>query len=191
MAHDPWTRIFSCPSPISHKINMIEHRYWEPLFEIWHVDPELDGNERSCELRISRRKDDYQHVHKCLRFWHWRIKSPLLRDLVRWIRRRCGLCGKPFRFFQGVCGHLGSSKHSYHSKCYDIVSKRLHLSMHDRWGCEHVFPDGTRCQMIANYELTTLDDQLCVRTVRRCFWHAPKHADVRPIRFENLKVNGM
>jgi hypothetical protein len=189
--HDAWTRIFSFPSPVSHKLKLIEHRYWEPLFEIWHVDPEVGGDDRSCERRISKRKQDYGRVHTCWRFWHWRIKSPLLRDSIRWIRARCGLCGKPFGFFAGTCGHLGSSEHSYHPKCYDLVSKRLYSAMYDRWGCEYVSPDGVRCTMLANYELTTLDDQLRVRAVRRCFWHAPMKAHVTPIRFENLRVNGM
>lgn len=191
MAHDPWTKILSVPSPLCHYIKQVKHRYWVPLVEIWHVDPETDGTEYSCQNRLRRKHDDV-YVHTCWRFWHWRLRFPIIHYLVRWIRGRCGLCGKSFRMHAGTCGGIASSKHEYHPKCYDIVARRFHDVLYQKNPCGFIRNDGYLCQNIASVLVSVMDTEGNYREVKRCWEHVPRKAATRPIEFrEHVKVNGM
>lgn len=191
MAHDPWTKIFSFPSPLTHVIEQVGHRYWVPLFEIWHVDPETDGTEYSCQNRLHRKfKDPY--IHTCWKFWHWRIRFPIVHYLVRWIRGRCGLCGKPFGMHAGTCGHLASSKHEYHPKCYDVVSRRFHEAAYNRNPCGFLLGDGYLCENVASVFVSVVDEEGNYHDVKRCWHHIPRKAATRPIPYGlPIRVNGM
>jgi len=191
MAHDPWTMIFRFPSPLSHRNKQLKMRFWEPLFEIWHVDPETDGSDSSCQHRLQTNHND-SYIHTCWRFWHWRLRFPVVHTLIRWIRDRCGLCGKPFGMFAGVCGHLGSSKHAYHPECYDIVCKRFLAALHKQNPCEFMFGDGEPCPNIADSVIAMMDEKGNFLESKRCWHHIPRKSATRPLQYgAPIKVNGM
>lgn len=47
--YDPWTVAFEIRSPIGRKSKMFPEGYHEIWITIWHVDPETDGTDDSCD----------------------------------------------------------------------------------------------------------------------------------------------
>src|SRR5438270_11469354 len=47
--HDPMTVAFEIRSPIKRKSNLWPKGYRKSLITIWHVDPETDGTDDSCD----------------------------------------------------------------------------------------------------------------------------------------------
>lgn len=48
--HDPMTQAFVIPNPFTgQNVPWRKRRYYEPLITIWHVDPEADGSDDSCD----------------------------------------------------------------------------------------------------------------------------------------------
>jgi hypothetical protein len=88
--HDPMTVAFEIKSPIKRKSELCPNGYRSSIITIWHVDPEMDGSDDSCDWFGNRRTkangwypaalDDYasmsQDTQRAIDFvwWMWRDK---------------------------------------------------------------------------------------------------------------------
>ena len=124
--HDPLTVAFDISIPKFWVKKGRGPRSSIPVLTIWHVDPEKDGDDNSCDWHGS--KPDlhwvqeiealpwearqavlhiWQRFHRVLRprpWWrhpkwhihHWRLQIYLVQHFKRWCWSRCDHCGKPF-----------------------------------------------------------------------------------------------
>lgn len=92
--HDPLTVAFEIPRPWPRTAGRF--RYWPALVVVWHVDPEADGSDDSCDW-FNRRKRRFR-IHPRWHVWHWRIRVPVILQLKRWAWSRCCRCGGRFRW---------------------------------------------------------------------------------------------
>lgn len=71
--------------------------YFPALITVWHVDPEVGGDDDSCRHRASKRWGFQRsffvyklHVH------HWSVQVHPWQKLRRWLFVRCAGCGRRF-----------------------------------------------------------------------------------------------
>lgn len=110
--HDPMTVAFEIPRP------------W-PLVTVWHVDPERDGTDDSCDWfghawqRRAERRPWYRHPR--WHVWHWRIQLHPWQHFKRWAFDRCVLCGRGYPW--GYCP-VARGQGTMHHQCSSLVSAR-------------------------------------------------------------------
>lgn len=138
--HDPMTVAFDIRSPFGKKNELMKdksYRYHAPIITIWHVDPESDGTDDSCDWfgrKLPRGvrdevnslpEDARRAVHMTLwvigdrRPWyrkpkwhvrHWRLQVHPIQQFKRWTFSRCAGCGHRFRWgYAPVSNGWGSS----------------------------------------------------------------------------------
>ena len=93
--HDPMTVAFTIRRPWKDRRQSNERfAYYPPIVTIWHVDPERDGSDDSCDWfnRAGRRWRWHPRWH----FWHWKLQVHPVQELKRWLFSRCAGCGKRF-----------------------------------------------------------------------------------------------
>jgi len=97
--YDPMTVAHEIKRPWPQKVKSLDPkgwRYFPAILVIWHVDPETDGSDDSCDW--FNRKGRRLRIHPRWHVLHWRIQVPLLLDLKRWLWSRCRACGERFRW---------------------------------------------------------------------------------------------
>src|ERR1051326_1391909 len=130
--YDPLTVAWEIKRPWPTKRTTLG-RYYPALLVVWHKDPELCGNDDSCNWFRARSRPFLAKVkwynrflHPKYHFWHWQLQVPALQNLKRWLFSRCGKCGN--RFPYGYCPVSTSwdgdgprwfrgEKHVYHNEC--------------------------------------------------------------------------
>ncbi|OWK34348.1 hypothetical protein FRUB_10319 [Fimbriiglobus ruber] len=77
------------------------HGYRPALVTVWHVDPERDGSDDSCDWFNKGKAEDRQDPrprawwkHPRYHFWHWRLQIHPLQTLRRRLFSRCQKCGR-------------------------------------------------------------------------------------------------
>ncbi len=92
--HDPMTVAFEIKYPWKEGVSeMFPTGFRDTFLTLWHVDPEKDGTDSSCQNGKPFRWTGWR-----LHFWHWRIQINPLQDLKRWLFSRCADCQKRFRW---------------------------------------------------------------------------------------------
>lgn len=124
--HDPMTVAFDIRSPFRNKPNALFPKgYREAIVTVWHVDPEVCGDDDSCMsarrlyLGQGRSLDDEPDWARAeteryrarliersgwlakrlpwrAHVWHWRIQIHAVQTLKRWLWSRCETCGGRF-----------------------------------------------------------------------------------------------
>jgi hypothetical protein len=98
--------------------------YFPTLITLWHVDPEVGGDDDSCARPyLNRWRDAYKDgdvlrtwfwlkMTKKHRWWHvhhWRVQVRPWQDLNRWLWTRCAGCGKRFPWGYAPVSHQWDS----------------------------------------------------------------------------------
>lgn len=141
---DPMILVFSICWPVPKKEKpgairsksgrRIPHRkYWfdgylPTLVDVWHVDPEKDGDEDSCHAwrhRDAKPRRLWLHIH------HWKVNIIPWRNLRRWLFTRCYVCGKRLPYGRAALRDRGG----------DTEKPGF---MQSEFGVRH-FPDSDRC----------------------------------------------
>jgi hypothetical protein len=69
--HDPMTVAFEIKNPFSWYVSQLDgKRYYNTLFTIWHVDPEKDGTDDSCDWSGWKRKLNPKEKAIVEAIWH-------------------------------------------------------------------------------------------------------------------------
>lgn len=105
--HDPMTLAWEIKSPFKRKSALFKDGYRETLVAIWHVDPEKDGTDDSCDWFNSKRKR--WRIHPQYHFWHFKIQIPLLQHLQRFLWGKCSDCGEGLGWKKPVVSHQWDS----------------------------------------------------------------------------------
>lgn len=138
--HDPMIVAFEIKRPWP-KRNMQsrvwKRRFWfdgylPALVTVWHVDPEVGGDDDSCGIMKRDHKGRSGHYKLFTHVHHWKIQIRPLQKLRRWLFTRCYVCGKRLPYgYSPVCDRSGwnSEKPGF---------------MQSEFGVRH-FPDDSRC----------------------------------------------
>jgi hypothetical protein len=105
--------------------------YFPPLVTVWHVDPEVGGDDDSCGLEYRRRQrlatldGDrlgewwWWFVYRKYRWWHvthWSVQVHPWQRLQRWRNVRCPGCGERFGWDEAGIAP-GFHADAWHFKC--------------------------------------------------------------------------
>lgn len=99
--HDPLTVAWEIKRPWPERgPGFGGHRYYPAIVTVWHLDPEKDGTDDSCDW-FGRKRKGFR-IHPRWHFWHYRIQIIPLQNFKRWAFSRCEECGGRFKWGEAV-----------------------------------------------------------------------------------------
>lgn len=124
--HDPMTVAFELKIPIRrYQMKPGGTHFWHHVYvaTVWHVDPEVRGDDDSCRWFMDGRPW-WQHPRYHLR--HLKVQIHVVQSLKRWLFSTCTSCGKGFTWGYAPISYswggkgpqwFESEKNVYHHEC--------------------------------------------------------------------------
>jgi hypothetical protein len=110
--HDPMTVICDIKSPFKKK----GETFRDTIITLWHVDPETDGSDDSCDWFNRKHKGRPAWQHPRFHVWHYKLQIHPWQDFKRWAFSRCAVCGGRFKWAESVIGSWEGTK-IWHMDC--------------------------------------------------------------------------